>query len=331
MKLPAADPFRESSGRCIRRKLRLLGAEFHFSADDRRLHGLVDAAFARLPPLCFATPPVRLEVHLRLQPGGIARGEPPMARYSSGAGLLCATVDAGNFAIVDAAGKRAFLAISEGMLESVYHARYELLEFAAMTLAARTQDLVALHGACVARRGHGVLLLGGSGAGKSTLCLHSLLQGFELVSEDSVFLQPSTLRAAGLANFLHLRPEALRLLRTAPLAAPLRASPTIRRRSGVRKLEFDVRDSPLRPARRTPHISAAVFVSALRGRDGAELHRLAAASCAARLARDQPYAAERNGWRKFVGAVRGRCYELRRGAHPRDSVRLLAALLDGET
>ena len=329
MKSRAADPFRESAGTLTTRKLRLLGAEFRFAVDDRRLLRLVDAAFARLPPLRFAAPAVRLDLQLRLQPGGVARGEPPVARYASGAGLLCATVDAGNFAIVDPAGKRAFVAISESMLASVYHARYELLEFAAMTLAARTQGLVPLHGACVAHRGRGVLLLGASGAGKSTLCLHSLLEGFELVSEDSVFVEPGTLRATGLANFLHLRPEALRLLRTRALAMSVRASPTIRRRSGVRKLEFDMRDSRLRAARRAPPIVATVFVTARRGRRGAELLRLDASAFAARMARDQPYAAERTGWSAFIAAARGRAYELRRGTHPDESVRLLERLLGG--
>jgi hypothetical protein len=329
MKSRAADPFRESAARTILRKLRVLGAEFRFEADDRRLLGLVDAAFARLPPLTLARPAGRLDVEVRLQPGGAARREPPMAQYSSGAGLLCATVDAANFAIVDPAGRRAFVAISEAMLGSVYHARYELLEFAAMTLAARTQGLMPLHGACVVRNGRGVLLLGASGVGKSTLCLHSLLEGFELVSEDSVFVEPATLRAVGLANFLHLRPEALRLLRTRALASSMNASPTIRRRSGVRKREFDVRDSPLRAARRAPRIVAAVFVTARRGRRGAEVAQLDARELAARLERDQPYAAQRKGWRSFVAAIRGRAWELRRGAHPRDSVRLLQDLLDG--
>jgi len=329
MKSRAADPFRESAARFAVRRLRLLGADFRFAADDRRLLGLVDAAFARLPPLRLASPARRLEVQLRLQSGGVARGVPPVARYTSGAGLLCGTVDASNFAVVDPANSRAYVAISEAMLKSAYHARYELLEFAAMTLAARAQALVPLHGACVARRGRGVLLLGGSGAGKSTLCLHSLLEGFELVSEDSVFVEPATLRAVGLANFLHLRPEALRYLRKQAVAESMRASPTIRRRSGVRKLEFDVRGSRLRAARRAPRIVATLFVTARRGRRGAELLRIDGPALAGRLARDQPYAAQRKGWRTFVAAARGHAYELRRGTHPRESVRLLQELLDG--
>lgn len=326
---PAADPFGESAGPRALRTLILLGGEFRFTADDRRLVDLVDAAFAGLPPLRLPGSLMRFDVQLRLQPGAASRGEPPVARYSSGAGLLCGTVDAGNIAVVDPVGRRAFLAISETMLRSVYHARYELLEFATMMLAARAQALVPLHGACVARNGRGLLLLGASGAGKSTLCLHSLLEGFELVSEDSVFVQPATRRAVGLANFVHLRPPALRFLGAPAMASAMRESPVIRRRSGVRKFEFDVRVSPLRAASRAPFIEAVVFVTARRGRKRAELVPLDARAFATRLARDQRYAAGQPGWRVFAAGLRGRGFELRRGAHPGESVQLLRTLLDG--
>lgn len=325
--MTSPDPFRERQVRHAARTLRMLGADFRFTADDSRLLRIVDAAFAGLPPLRFRRTPAVLDVQLQLQTGGRRRGEPPMARYSSGAGLLCGTVDARNFAIADPAGKRAYVAIDEAMLQSPYHARYELLEFAAMTLAARVLGLVPLHGACISRRGRAVLLLGGSGAGKSTLCLHGLLDGLDLVSEDSVFVEPATLRAVGLANYLHLRPGSTRFLHTRALTQSIRASPTIRRRSGVRKAEIDVRKSPLRAAQRTPRIVATVIVTTRQGRDGAELKRLDAPEFASRLARDQPYAAKQKGWSAFVAAARGGAYELRRGAHPGDSVRLLHALL----
>jgi len=325
--MTSPDPFRERKVRQAVRALRLLGADFRFTADDNRLLRIVDAAFAGLPPLRFRRTPAVLDVQLQLQKGGRLRGEPPKARYSSGAGLLCGTVDARNFAIADPAGKRAYVAIGEEMLRSPYHARYELLEFAAMTLAARVLGLVPLHGACLSRRGRAVLLLGGSGAGKSTLCLHGLLDGLELVSEDSVFVEPATLRAVGLANFLHLRAGAARLPDTRALAKAIHSSPTIRRRSGIRKLEIDVRNSPMRAALRSPRIVATVFVTARQGRDGAGLQRLDAAEFVARLARDQPYATQRKGWGAFVAAARANAYELHRGAHPKDSVSLLQGLL----
>ena len=43
-----------------------------------------------------------------------------------------------------------------------------------------------VHGSCVARDGHGVLLLGPPGAGKSDLALRLLRYGFSLVADDRV-------------------------------------------------------------------------------------------------------------------------------------------------
>src|SRR3546814_10687786 len=57
--------------------------------------------------------------------------------------------------------------------------------------------------------GRGILLLGASGSGKLTLVLHSLLQGLDVLSEDAVFVQPDGMLATGVANFLHVRADAL--------------------------------------------------------------------------------------------------------------------------
>ena len=78
--------------------------------------------------------------------------------------------------------------MSPGMLRYPYHARYELIELAMVTLASRAQSLVPLHAACVGVRGTGLLLIGASGAGKSTLALHALFSGMQLLSEDSAFV-----------------------------------------------------------------------------------------------------------------------------------------------
>ena len=99
---------------------------------------------------------------------------------SAGAGWLCGVVDAANYALVCPAGRSALVSISTSMLRHAYHARYELLEFAALTLLGRGMPLVPLHAACVGVRGAGVLLIGDSGAGKSTLCAAALASGWDL-------------------------------------------------------------------------------------------------------------------------------------------------------
>jgi len=328
MSAALVDPFRETVALPHVRRLQLLGARVQFAADDARLLYLVDAAFGRLPRLRLQRPVVRLDVQLRLQPAvKRARGAiPAVPRYSSGAGWLSAIMDASNYVLVEPLARRALVSVSEDLLRPAYLARYELLEFAVLTLAARAQGLVALHGACVARNGAAVLLLGERGAGKSTLCVHGLQQGFALLSEDSVFVAPATREAVGLANFLHLRAPSLASL-PARVVRGVRDSPVIQRRSGVEKFELDVRRAGLPLVRQTPRIAAVVFVRDRAGQKTPRLAPLDARQCISRLRADQPYAAGQPGWQKFTATVRGRGFELTRGADPGAAAHELGRLL----
>src|SRR5260370_42087707 len=94
--------------------------------------------------------------------------------------------------------------------------------------------------------------MGRSGAGKSTLVLHCLLGGLELLAEDSVLVGPHSLLATGIANFVHLRREALRFLDRRQRSAPVRHSTAIRRRSGGGKAPMDLPGTPRRRAGAAP-------------------------------------------------------------------------------
>jgi hypothetical protein len=245
----------------------------------------------------------------------------------SGAGYLCGTNAESSFAVLSPDQRSALVVVSPAMLRSAYHARYELIEFAVYTLASRSQGLVPLHAACVGRDGRGVLLIGPSGSGKSTVALHCLLQGFEFLSEDATFVAPDKLLATGVANFLHVRRDCLRFLADAPRAFDLRDSPTIRRRSGVRKLEVDLRGRGLRLAAAPLRIEAVVLTSTESAGDPilAPLSRSALIAC---LHATQPYAARSPGWAAFKKNIgRVSTFELRRGRHPADSARVLSELL----
>jgi energy-coupling factor transporter ATP-binding protein EcfA2 len=208
-----------------------------------------------------------------------------------------------------------------------YHARYELIEFAVYTLAARSQELVPLHAACVGIDGRGVLLMGGSGSGKSTLSLQSLMQGLDFVSEDSIFVEPATLRATGIANFLHVRPDALRWLQSSRIATAIRKSPVIKRRSGVEKYELDLRRTPFKLAAAPLQIVAVAFLSARTTR-GALLRRVAKNEALTRLADLQAYGTSRPQWRAFARNIaRKAVFELRRGGHPAEAAAALRGLL----
>jgi hypothetical protein len=264
----------------------------------------------------------------RLRRASCIRGEPPAVLPLAAGGILCGAVGGAGFVALSVQQRAALIVVPHELLRYPYHVRYELLEFAVYVMAARVQRLVPLHAACVGRGGRGVLVVGASGSGKSTLMLHCLLAGLDFLAEDSVLLRPSGMRATGVANFLHLRPNSLRFLDRKARSAVPRGSTIIRRRRGVRKLEVDPRRPPYRLAAEPLRIRAVVFLSARRAGRDALLVPLRRSVVLERLAASQRYAARQPGWSAFrmrVGALPA--YELRRGAHPRESVEVLRELL----
>ena len=327
---PAADPFGERPAAPLTMRAWLLGGEFRFACESRGLLEIVRSAYAGLPPLRLAGRAPGFSVRLALLPDEAgARGAPPLVATRAAHGLVCGSVGGSGWVSIAPARRAAVIAVRRALLRYPYHLRYELLEFATYILSARAQRLVPLHAACVGQRGAGLLLIGESGAGKSTIALHSLLAGLEFLAEDSVLVEPARLRATGVANFLHVRRDSLRFLPEA-IARRLRGAPRIRRRSGVEKLEIDLRRGGYRLARRTPRLSAVVFVSARAASAGPLLIPLSESALARRLRASQPYAAGQPGWATFLARARRLpAYELRRAGHPREAVEALRALLPG--
>jgi energy-coupling factor transporter ATP-binding protein EcfA2 len=250
----------------------------------------------------------------------------------SGAGLLAGATGSSDFVVVSPHGHGALVVVSPRMLRFPYHTRYELIEFAVFTLTARAQGLVAVHGACVGRAGRGVLLMGPSGAGKSTVTLQCLLEGLEIIAEDSIFVTSDTLLATGLGNFLHVRADSLSWIADRRMVAKIRKSPVIRRRSGVRKYEIDLRRDDYSLAERPLKIGAIVFLSAKRAGGRPLLKRLPRKEALRMMVREQAYAANQPPWASFTRTV-GRLpfFELRRGEHPRESVAALRELIDSSS
>jgi energy-coupling factor transporter ATP-binding protein EcfA2 len=328
-----ADPFGERSKMQELPPTDLLGARFVFKSNSSRLLRLAAQAFARLPAHRLSAHAPRLELSLLLTPERrlvrAARLEPPPLQMLSGSGYLIGAPESANFVCLSPAERRGVVTVSETMLRYPYHTRYELLEFAVYTLASRCQGLVSLHAACIARAGRGILLMGESGAGKSTITLHSLLQGFDIIAEDSVFVQPRTLKATGLANFLHITEDSLHWVARARDIAAIRKAPVIQRRSGAKKYEVNLRHGSFRLAASPVTIVAVVFLSAQRGVRGGLLEALSKSDLSDRLSDAQAYAANQPHWSLFERAVARRgAFVLRRGAHPRDSVEALAAIVD---
>jgi len=327
-----ADPFAERSQSIAQKHFQLLGGRFQFESDRPQLLRLVDSAYLGLPPHRLSTVAPRLTVRLMLNAPEQRRprsgSEPPPLSMLSGAGYLGGATNSSNFVLLSPPERTALVVLSRRMLRFPYHTRYEYIEFAAFTLAARCQELVSLHAACVGREGRGILLMGPSGSGKSTVTLHCLLQGFDMLSEDSVFVAPDRMVATGVANFLHVRADALRWLGKTRVAAAIRKSPVIQRRSGVRKFEVDLRRAVYRLAASPLKITALVFLSPQSAGDRSLLEPLSKSDLLAKLTVAQAYAANQPNWAAFRKGVLGLgAFELRRGRHPLEAVEALEALL----
>ncbi|KZC40230.1 MULTISPECIES: serine kinase [Rhodanobacter] len=328
----ASDPFGERPRRQVSLCRQIMGGNFRFESASAALLSLVETAYAGLPPHRFpmAVPEFRIELRLLPRRAAPPVAEPPPVQMQSGAGLICGVMDASNYVVLAPAQRQALVVASADMLDRPYHLRYELIEFAVFTLATRGLGLVPLHAACVGRQGRGILLLGASGTGKSTLALHSLLHGLDFLAEDAVFVQPDSLLATGVANYLHVRADALRRVDDAEVRRWIGAAPVIRRRSGVEKFEADLRHGGGRLAPTPLALAGAVFVCGETADDPAALlEAVPAAEIAARLCADQPYACGQPGWQHFARRLaRQGVHQLRRGRHPRDAVTALCRLLD---
>jgi hypothetical protein len=334
-----SDPFGERSPAFVSKHLQLLGGRFQFDSNSRELLRLVDSAYAGLPRHRLSAKALDFQVSLLLSSSRKARGArrgrptfdrseaPPLAMLH-GAGLLGGASELSNFAVMSEKQRAALVVVSPQMLRFPYHTRYELIELAVFTLAARAQRLVPLHAACVGHKGRGLLLMGSSGAGKSTVALHCLLDGLDFLSEDSVFVAPKTMLATGVANFLHIRADSLRWLGRSAEAAALRKSPVIRRRSGVKKFEIDLRRDPFRLAQSPLKIIGIVFLSSQGAGTQQLLKLMPKSEVPVNLAAVQAYGASQPQWQTFIRKVaRLNVFELRRGRHPLEAVAILRHLL----
>jgi hypothetical protein len=330
MRVSRVDPFGERKRRPWRRRYLVLGARIDFECETAALAAVVDAAYAGLPVTRArrGMPVYRVCLRLMADHTGAVRGAPPRPRFSSGGGLISATVDASNYSVVAPDTRSALVVASPAMLARPYDLRCDLLEFAVFTLVARDQPVVPLHAACVGVRDRAVLLLGESGTGKSMATLQCVLAGLGALAEDVVFVEPRALTVTGVPNYLHLRLETPRLL-PAALARRIRRAPVIERRySGVRKYEVDLRGTARAKLLLPASLVAVVVLSRKVSRGGSLMRELPVRELLRALDRDQPYARSRPLWRTLrAGLRRLPMFRLERGAAAADTAAALAALL----
>lgn len=327
------DPFLERIATPFRARYHLLGSHFSLESNDRRLIRLAAHAFSGLPKHRFPGRSGRLKIRLILQgtdanPGSQADGLAPELHTYGWNNVFCATMGPDTIAVISPQTGSGLIIVSKQMLAFSYNLRYELIEFSAFVLAARSRNLVPLHGACIALNGHGLLLLGDRGAGKSVTSLACLADGFEFVAEDGLVVCPATLLTSGLSSFLYLRTDSLHFFHGLKRAHSMLKSPTIVRRSGVPKIEIDARKIGVRLARSSVEIRAIVFLSGRKTRHSSLVTPLARAVTRDRLEKTQPYAASLPQWRTFARRISSvPAYAVARGDHPKDIVAALHEIL----
>jgi hypothetical protein len=329
------DPYGEATRVPVRKAVNLLGGRFRFESNSKELLALVDAAYAGLPGHLFSSAPKTFRVKLMLTPAppqstprSAQRRQPPPISMLHGAGFLGSATPSSTFVALSPRERTGLVSVAADMLRFPYHLRYEAIEFAVFTLACRAQGLVPLHAACVGLNGRGILLMGSSGAGKSTVALQCLLEGFDFLSEDSVFVAPQSMRATGAANFLHVRADSLRWLGRSRVRSIISGSPVIRRRSGIEKFEVDLRRKEFRLAKAPLKIIGLAFLSPRSGGSGPLLKPLSNSETLARLEREQAYGESLPQWRIFSrNILRMGNFEMLRGRHPADGAQALRSLL----
>lgn len=160
-------------------------------------------------PQLFSLPPIRLDVGVlptvASHPLNI-----PVCR--SRENLVSCVADSQNFCVFDVRQGFGFCWISGHTAANHAYLRYHFLEAAALSLVT-AKYLTAVHGACVAWRGSGVLLCGESGAGKSSLSFACAQRGWTFLSDDATCLLRGRKgrRVIGNPQHLHFRQSALHL------------------------------------------------------------------------------------------------------------------------
>lgn len=168
--------------------------------------------------------------------------KPPPPVFRAQANLLSIVAGAHNFACCDLAAGFGFACLTSAAVNRRDYLRFHFLESMVYSLL-DTRHLVAVHAACIGRRGHGVLLAGESGAGKSSLAYACTRRGWTYVSDDASSL---VLRREG--RIVAGNPRAFRFRPTAASLFP-ELKGRIKSRNGKPTLEIETQ--------RLPHVKVA--------------------------------------------------------------------------
>ena len=305
--------------------LNALGVPVRFESNRSWLLAHAKDAYGGLPALDNKSATIHVRLLANNDPHQQRLDVPPLATYFGTAAMTSAVFTPSDMLVCALHQGEGFVTVSPAMAHMSYIIRYEMIEFAVYRLLAHILQAVGLHGAAITRGGKTRLLFGDSGAGKSTLVMACLLQGFQLVGEDALFVLPGhEPELRGVPTYVHLLEETLSFFPDLRLSK--KECATITRRSGRQKLEVDTRNL----FRHTPRVSAPlgtlIFISQRRG-SAAKVRLISNTRARALLDRQQPFARTSPGWDAAQATMlQYPTYELELGPDPHQAAELLAGI-----
>jgi hypothetical protein len=200
--------------------------------------------------------------------------------------------------------------------------KFEVLQSATVGLLVDL-DRQPLHAAAVRYDDLAILLAGPSGTGKSTLTYALARAGFEVITDDSVYLQlQPRVRAWGMPSALHLSEESKEFF------PELERCDTTLMGNGKRKIAIDARERGF--SRGLPVSERTVLCLLQRDAGGARLEPMSGAELTAELSRNPE-----SGFDKYLASIAPAIHDLAElggwclhlGSDPRDAVPLVRTMV----
>lgn len=149
------------------------------ASDMREVLDAAHESFGAYPPR-FDRPPIR--VHVLTCEGSRVHAPAPVPRGQRH--LLMWVADRENFTVCDRLQRFAYCCVTHATVADRIFFRWHFLD-AVVTTLLELNYFTALHAACVAWKGAGVLLFGESSVGKSTLSYACARRGWTFISDDA--------------------------------------------------------------------------------------------------------------------------------------------------
>lgn len=178
---------------------------------------------------------LRLRLMVHDLPETLPETPVPILRVQEGVFVVTAGQ---SFGLSDRPAGTGFAFLTPALLERPAQAQSWFMESLGLYLVCGRRT-ATLHAAGVAWKGRGILLTGPDGAGKTTLAYACLRAGFQLLTEDMAYAEPSVdgVRVWGDSRTLNLLPDAVRFF------PELKSAPYVTQLNGETKLRVSVRET----------------------------------------------------------------------------------------